>query len=54
MVNAQNREVQVHQLDVRDFPLYRNGVDSNYERKFESCEALVERCTEKMALQIAW
>jgi len=45
MVNAQDGKVQVHQPDVRDPPLHRNGVDSNYARKFKSRETLVEHCT---------
>jgi hypothetical protein len=42
MVDAQNGEVQIHQPDVRDPPLHRNDVDSNYEREFEPRETLVE------------
>lgn len=42
MVNAPNGEVQIHQPDVRDPSLHRNDADINYERKFKSCETLVE------------
>jgi len=46
MVNAQDGEVQVHQPDVRDPPLHRNDVDSNYARTFEPRKTLVEHCTD--------
>jgi hypothetical protein len=46
VVNAQNGEVQVHQSNVRHPPLHSSGPDSNHERRFESCETLVEYCTE--------
>lgn len=45
MVNPQDGEVQVHQPDVRDPPLHRDDVDSNYARKFKPRETLVEHCT---------
>jgi hypothetical protein len=42
MVDAQNGEVQIHQPDIRDPPLHRNDVGSNYERELEPRETLVE------------
>ena len=54
MVNAPNREVQIHQPDVRDSPLHRDDFYIDYERKFEPCETVVEHRTGKTISHTTW